>query len=93
MLAIGRSLMTNPELLLMDEPTEGLSPLYVHTVGNVVSRLRNGGISILLVEQNLRFALKRSDFIHILSKGQIVHSSNPEVLDASPEIKHKYLGV
>lgn len=93
MLAIGRSLMTNPTLLLMDEPTEGLSPIYVQTVGDVISRLRESGISILLVEQNLRFALKRTDFLHILNKGQIVFSSPPEELDANQEIKHKYLGV
>ncbi|MBW2207932.1 MAG: ABC transporter ATP-binding protein [Deltaproteobacteria bacterium] len=93
MLAIGRSLMTNPTLLLMDEPTEGLSPIYVKTVGDVILRLRDSGISILLVEQNLRFALKRTDFVHILNKGQIVHSSSPEELDANPEIKHQYLGV
>ena len=93
MLAIGRSLMTNPSLLLMDEPTEGLSPIYVQTVGDVISRLRESGISILLVEQNLRFALKRTDFLHILNKGQIVYSSPPGELDANQEIKHKYLGV
>lgn len=93
MLAIGRSLMTNPTLLLMDEPTEGLSPIYVQTVGNVISRLRESGISILLVEQNLRFALNRTDFVHILNKGQIVYSSPPEEFDANQEIKHKYLGV
>ena len=93
MLAIARSLMTNPTLLLMDEPTEGLSPIYVQTVGDVILRLRDSGISILLVEQNLRFALKRTDFVHILNKGRVVHSSSPEELDANQEIKHKYLGV
>lgn len=93
MLAIGRSLMGNPSLLLMDEPTEGLSPLYVKTVGEVIHKLKDSGISILLVEQNLRFALKHADFIHILSKGKIVHSSTPKELDANEEIKHKYLGV
>ena len=101
MLAIGRSLMTNPTLLLMDEPTEGLSPIYVQTVGDVIHRLRDSGISILLVEQNLRFALKCTDFVHILNKGQIVHSSSgeeewticPEELEANREIKHQYLGV
>ena len=93
MLAIGRSLMTNPTLLLMDEPTEGLSPIYVQTVGDVISKLRESGISILLVEQNLRFALNRTDFVHILNKGQIVYSSPPEEFDANQEIKHKYLGV
>jgi branched-chain amino acid transport system ATP-binding protein len=93
MLAIGRSLMTNPALLLMDEPTEGLSPIYVHTVGDVILRLKDSGISILLVEQNLRFALKRTDFVHILNKGRIVHSALPEELGANQGIKHQYLGV
>ena len=93
MLAIGRSLMTNPSLLLMDEPTEGLSPLFVQTVGQVIRQLQQGGISILLVEQNLRFTLKHADYIHILSRGKIVHSSSPEELDANQEIRLKYLGV
>ena len=93
MLAIGRSLMTNPSLILMDEPTEGLSPLFVQTVGQVIGRLQQGGISILLVEQNLRFALKCTDYVHILNRGQIVHSSLPADLDKSNEIKAKYLGV
>ena len=93
MLAIGRSLMGNPSLLLMDEPTEGLSPLYVKTVGDVIHKLKESGISILLVEQNLRFALKHADFIHILSKGKIVYSATPKELDRDEEIKHKYLGV
>jgi branched-chain amino acid transport system ATP-binding protein len=93
MLAIGRSLMTNPSLLLMDEPTEGLSPLFVQTVGQVVRQLQQSGISILLVEQNLRFTLKHADYIHILSRGKIVHSLSPEELDGNQEIKSKYLGV
>jgi len=93
MLAIGRSLMTNPSLLLMDEPTEGLSPIYVSTVGQVIRKLQEGGLSILLVEQNLRFALKYADRIHILSQGKIVHSTLPRELNANYEIKHQYLGV
>jgi len=93
MLAIGRSLMTNPSLLLMDEPTEGLSPIYVKTVGQVIRKLQDSGMSILLVEQNLRFALKYTDSIHILSQGKIVHSSYPQELDTNHEIKQKYLGV
>jgi branched-chain amino acid transport system ATP-binding protein len=92
-LAIGRSLMTNPSLILMDEPTEGLSPLFVQTVGQVIRQLQRGGISILLVEQNLRFTLKHADYIHILSRGKIVHSSSPEELDGNQEIRLKYLGV
>ena len=93
MLAIGRSLMTNPSLLLMDEPTEGLSPLFVQTVGQVIRQLQQGGISILLVEQNLRFTLKHADHINILSRGKIVHSSSPAELDKNQEIRVKYLGV
>lgn len=93
MLAIGRSLMTNPSLLLMDEPTEGLSPIYVETVGQVIRKLQQSGMSILLVEQNLRFAQKYTEFIHILSRGKIVHSSRPEELEGKQDIKHKFLGV
>ena len=93
MLAIGRSLMTNPSLILMDEPTEGLSPLFVQTVGQVIRQLRQGGISILLVEQNLRFTLKHADYINILSRGKIVYSSSPAELDNNQEIRLKYLGV
>ena len=93
MLALARSLMTNPSFLLMDEPTEGLSPLFVQTVGQVIRKLQQGGISILLVEQNLRFALMHADYLHILSRGQIVHSSPPKDLDQNPEIKSHYLGV
>ncbi len=93
MLAIGRSLMTNPSLLLMDEPTEGLSPVFVQTVGQIIRILHQSGISILLVEQNLRFATKYTDRVHILSRGQIVHSSLPKELEQNQEIKHRYLGV
>lgn len=93
MLAIGRSLMTNPSLLLMDEPTEGLSPIYVEIVGQVILKLQQSGMSILLVEQNLRFAQKYTEYIHILSRGQIVHSSAPGDLDDRQDITQKYLGV
>jgi len=93
MLAIARSLMTNPSFLLMDEPTEGLFPLFVQTVGQVIRKLQQSGISILLVEQNLRFALTHTDYLHILSRGQIVYSSSPKDLDQNPEVKSRYLGV
>jgi len=93
MLAIGRALMSNPALLLMDEPTEGLAPLLVRDVGRVMRELRRDGLSILLVEQNLPLALSVADRVHILSRGQIVHSSTPEELMASEEVKSRYLGV
>ena len=93
MLEIGRSLMMNPSLLLMDEPTEGLSPLFVRTVGQVIRTLREKGLSILLIEQNLRFALGHAERIHILNRGRIVHSSTPDELDENEEVRQRFLGI
>ncbi|OGP89009.1 MAG: hypothetical protein A2156_05025 [Deltaproteobacteria bacterium RBG_16_48_10] len=93
MLAIGRALMTNPSLLLMDEPTEGLSSLLVQLVGKVILELHNSGIAILLVEQKLGVAIKYSGFIHILNKGRIVASLSPAELGTNEEIRSRYLGV
>ncbi|HET8575460.1 MAG TPA: ABC transporter ATP-binding protein [Methylomirabilota bacterium] len=93
MLAIGRALMSNPRLLLMDEPTEGLAPLLVREVGRVIGELKKEGLSILLVEQNLPLALSVADRVHVLSRGQIVHSGTPEGLMANEEVKTRYLGV
>ena len=93
MLAIGRALMTNPELLLMDEPTEGLAPLLVREVGRAIGELKREGLSILLVEQNLPLALSVVDRIHILSRGQIVHTCTPAELTADDAVKSRYLGV
>ena len=93
MLAIGRALMTDPRLLLLDEPTEGLAPLLVREVGRVIGELRRAGLSILLVEQNLPLALAVVDRVHILSRGQIVHSARPDELAADEPVKSRYLGV
>jgi branched-chain amino acid transport system ATP-binding protein len=93
MLAIARALMTNPELLLMDEPTEGLAPLLVREVGRVIESLKTQGLSILLVEQNLPLALRVADHVHVLSRGRIVHSSSPDALWRDEEIKSRYLGL
>ena len=93
MLAIARALMSNPDLLLMDEPTEGLAPLLVREVARVLGELRAEGLSILLVEQNLPLALSVADRVHILSRGQIVHTSTPAELLASEDVKSRYLGV
>ncbi|MBI2160448.1 MAG: ABC transporter ATP-binding protein [Candidatus Rokubacteria bacterium] len=93
MLAIARALMTNPELLLMDEPTEGLAPSLVREVGRIIGELKREGLSILLVEQNLPLALSVADRVHVLSRGQIVHTCAPGELMANEEIKSRYLGV
>ena len=91
MLAIGRALMTNPDLLLMDEPSEGLAPLIVRDIGSIIRQLKEEGLSILLVEQNLPMALGVADYAYIISKGIIVYESTPHELEANEEIKAKYL--
>jgi branched-chain amino acid transport system ATP-binding protein len=93
MLAIGRALMTNPELLLMDEPTEGLAPLVVREVAGVIAGLRREGLSILLVEQSLPFATRLADRVHVLDRGRIVHTSAPAELLANEEVKSRFLGL
>jgi branched-chain amino acid transport system ATP-binding protein len=93
MLAIGRALMTNPEMLLMDEPTEGLAPLLVQEVGHVIGRLKAAGLPILLVEQNLALALAVADRVHVLSRGRIVHSGSAAELRDNEEVKAHHLGV
>jgi branched-chain amino acid transport system ATP-binding protein len=93
MLAIGRALMTNPQLILMDEPSEGLAPLIVKDVGSTVYRLKQKGFSILLVEQNLPMALKVADYLYILSNGEVVYESTPEQLRSNDEVKARYIGV
>ncbi|HEY3066720.1 MAG TPA: ABC transporter ATP-binding protein [Methylomirabilota bacterium] len=93
MLAIGRALMTNPKLLLLDEPSEGLAPRVVGEIGRVLVGLKGEGLSILLVEQNVPLALRVADRVYVMNKGQIVYHGSPAELDANEDVKHRYLGV
>ena len=93
MLAAGRALVGNPALLVMDEPTEGLAPLMVRELGRVIESLKQAGTSILLIEQQLAFALRHADIVFIMSKGRIVHQCTPAELVADADTKARYLGV
>jgi len=92
MLAISRALMSNPDVLVMDEPSEGLAPMVVNQIGHVIAQLK-GSLTVLLAEQNLNMALKVADYVYIISQGTVVHESTPQELKNNQEIKHKYLGV
>ena len=93
MLATGRALVANPDLMLMDEPTEGLAPLMVRELGRLVGALKEAGTSVLLVEQQLAFVLKFADRVYILSKGQVVHQCTAAELAQDHETKARHLGV
>jgi len=93
MLAIGRALLGKPRLLLLDEPTEGLMPSLVTLVEETVRRLRQEGVTILLVEQNLSTALAVADRVYVMEKGEVRLTAEPERLRASPELLQRYLGV
>jgi branched-chain amino acid transport system ATP-binding protein len=93
MLAIGRGLMTNPDCLIMDEPSEGLAPIIIQGVWEAIGKLKQQGLSILLVEQNASLALKLVDYVHVMSKGQVVYSAPPQELRDNHEIKSSYLGI
>ena len=93
MLAIARGLMTNPDCLIMDEPSEGLAPIIIQTVWQAVSKLKAQGLSILLVEQNAALALQLVDYVHVISKGRVVYSGTPKELWADDGVKSKYLGI
>jgi ABC-type branched-subunit amino acid transport system ATPase component len=93
MLAIGRALMTNPDCLIMDEPSEGLAPIIIQGLWEAIGTLKKEGLSILLVEQNAHLALKLVDFVHVMSKGQVVYSAKPDELRANDAIKSSYLGI
>jgi branched-chain amino acid transport system ATP-binding protein len=93
MLTIGRALMGEPKVLLLDEPTEGLAPLVVQTLERVITDVHNRGVAILLVEQNMRVVLRLAKRIYVISKGKIVFQGSGEELKEAREIRKKYLEV
>ncbi len=93
MVAIGRALMRNPAVLLLDEPSEGLAPKLVAEVGEALARLRDSGLAILLVEQNLALATAVAQRVYVMNKGTIVFTGTPQELAASSETEARYLGV
>jgi branched-chain amino acid transport system ATP-binding protein len=93
MLAIGRALLTNSRLILLDEPSEGLAPLIVREIGRILLALKAERLSLLLVEQNYHLALQVADRVYVMSKGQIVWEGTPAGLEADEEVKRRYLGV
>jgi branched-chain amino acid transport system ATP-binding protein len=93
MLTIGRTLMGNPDLLLLDEPSEGLAPLVVRDLGAQIQRLKADGMTILLCEQNARFATALSDRAYILEKGQVRFSGTIQELQDNEAIRRQYLAL
>ena len=93
MVAAGRALVGNADIVLMDEPSEGLAPLLVRELGRILLDLKAAGASILLVEQNLAFALRVADHVYLMSKGRIVHECAPDDLRRDAAAKARWLGV
>ena len=93
MLAIARALMTGPELLLLDEPSQGLAPLVVNAVMDTIRELKSQRVSMLLVEQNAEMALQLADRVYVIDHGTVVFEGTPAVLRADQKITATYLGV
>jgi branched-chain amino acid transport system ATP-binding protein len=93
MLAIGRALMSNPRVLLMDEPSEGLAPQIVAEVGRTIARLKGHGLSIVLVEQNIKLALGLADDVVIINTGAVAFQGTPASLAGNDAVISQHLGV
>lgn len=93
MLAIARILTMNVKVILLDEPTEGLAPLLVREIAQIVEELKREGLTILLVEQNTRFAEEVADYHFVIYNGRIVYGGTNEEFKADEEVRSRYLGV
>jgi branched-chain amino acid transport system ATP-binding protein len=93
MLSLGRALMANPDLVLLDEPSEGLAPLIVRMLADVINTIRDNGVTVLLADQNLRFCRRVCDRGYIIEKGRMVHSDSMKGIMSTEEIVKKYLAL
>ena len=93
MLAVGRALMANPDLVLMDEPSEGLAPKLVQQVAEIMKSVRAHGHAVLLVEQNFALAMSVADYLYVVSAGRFVFQGTPQALGAATDVLDQHLGV
>jgi branched-chain amino acid transport system ATP-binding protein len=93
MLTIARTLMGNPDLLLLDEPVEGLAPLIVRMLGEIINQIKDHGMTLLVSEQNVKFSFRIAQKVYIIDKGTIRYEGSVEDLKANEEVKKKYLAV
>jgi branched-chain amino acid transport system ATP-binding protein len=93
MLAVGRALMTNPRLLILDEATEGLAPLIRMEIWRCLAQLKAEGLSILIIDKNVEALIRLADRHYLIERGRIVWSGNSQALAAAPDIQHRYLGI
>jgi branched-chain amino acid transport system ATP-binding protein len=93
MLTIARTLMGNPDVLLLDEPSEGLAPIIVEKIGELIQRLRGMGITLIVAEQNMHFCLDIATHVAVIDKGHIVYRGSIDELKANDDVKKRYLAV
>jgi branched-chain amino acid transport system ATP-binding protein len=93
MLAIGRALMTNPQLMILDEATEGLAPLIRAEIWRVVAKLKAEGLSIMLIDKNVQALTKVADRHFVIERGRVVWNGSSAELTAAPDVQHRYLGI
>ena len=93
MLAVGRALMTNPRLLILDEATEGLAPLIRMEIWRCLAKLKEEGLSILIIDKNVEALIRLADRHYLIERGRIVWSGGSQALAAAPDIQHRYLGI
>jgi branched-chain amino acid transport system ATP-binding protein len=94
MLAIARALVSDPKVLLLDEPSQGLAPLVVRELADVLRRLRNDGVTILLIEQNVKLAEELADSMNIMVKGRVVYTADPAQFRSEEDaVRARYLAV